>query len=114
MSLAKSIVQIGKNFIELVDSVKKLSDSDEIKKSVKNILKKIDKCRSKKDLKQFSEIELIQYIKKNKIDIRDIRKQYRKDLIEEIWDYIEKESDSESDSSDESDSDSESDSSDSD
>ena len=112
MSMAKSIIQVGKNFIELVDSVKKLSVSDEIKKSAKTIIKKINNCRSKRDLKQFSEIELIQYIKKNKIDIRDIRKQYKKDLIEEVWEYIEKESDSESDSSDESDSESDNSSSD--
>jgi hypothetical protein len=59
----------------------------------------------------------MKYIKKNKIDISDLKKTLKKDLVEIVWENLEcdsSDSDSDSDSSDSDSSDSDSSDSDSD
>jgi coproporphyrinogen III oxidase-like Fe-S oxidoreductase len=104
-SISRQIVSLEKVIKSLKLSEK---NNKSKKKSRKNI--KITAGMKKDELKKCTVQQLMEYIKKNKIDISDLKKTLKKDLVEIVWESLDS-----SDSSDSSDSDSsESDSSDSD
>jgi len=106
-SISRQIASLEK----VIKSLKLSEKNDKSKKkSRKNV--KITAGMKKDELKKCTVQQLMDYIKKNKIDISDLKKTLKKDLVEIVWESLDS-SDSSSDSSD-SDSDSDSDSSDSD
>jgi hypothetical protein len=85
------------------------------KKAPKKNTKKIEDCRSKKELEKFKVDELKAWLEQKDIDTKKVAKKVKATWVKLVWENIEGCSDSSSDSSDsDSDSDSESDSSDSD
>jgi hypothetical protein len=82
------------------------------KKATSNKPKKIDLCEKKEQVKKFTVPELKEWLKKHKIEVKNIAEKHKDDWVNIVWKTL-KQMD-ESDTEDEDSSDSESDCSDSD
>jgi hypothetical protein len=86
-----------------LDEILELLSSMELKEP-----KKINECTSKKQLYKFTVSELVQWLKKNRVSIKNTTNKHKKDWVNKVWEYLdddsEEESSSDSDSSDSDDS----------
>jgi hypothetical protein len=78
---------------------------------IKKLIKSIEKCDKKSDLKKFTVAQLTGFLEHKGIKIR---KSVKNDLIDAVWDSLDESGDSDSSDSESDSSDSDSDSSDSD
>ena len=72
--------------------------------------KKIDDCETIEQVKKFTTIELKEWLKKNKINVKKVTEKHKDDFVKIVWenisseyesDYSEEDSDEDSDSDDE-------------
>ena len=120
-----STVTLSKAECKFLAKLLKKCNTSEKKKAPKKNTKKIEDCRSKKELEKFKVDELKAWLEQKDIDTKKVAKKVKATWVKLVWENIEggsdssssssdSDSDSSDDSSDDSDSDSDSDESDSD